>query len=53
MSWYEFRKKIPLLLGSAVSGCRATTGKQTKYIFTTLITSPPTDNLFGPFLPIA
>lgn len=25
----------------------------TKYIFTTLITSPPTDNLFGPFLPIA
>ena len=27
--------------------------KITKYIFTTLITIPPTDHLLGPFLPIA
>lgn len=53
MSGYQFRRKFPVLPDSAISGRGATGSKDNQYIFTTLVTIPPTDNLFGSFPAIA
>ena len=47
------QEKDPTVAGFCCHRLQAPAGRIAKYIFTTSITITPTDNSFGPFLPIA